>query len=97
VATCSNSAITGRTAIEFSNISTTANCYLAPANESSPCAAASPAPNSSTKAGEWIGPGQKWTFSFSGPGSPWGGKATIQSEWDAVCDAASSIGHTDLP
>jgi hypothetical protein len=97
VATCANAAITGRTAIEFYNISASANCYGAPAPASSPCAAASPAPNAGNKAGEWLGPNSKWTFSFTGPGSQWGGLPQIQAEWDWVCDAASSIGHTDLP
>lgn len=86
----------GRSAIEFSNIGT-ANAYIAVAPNSSPCSAASPVPNASTKAGEWIPPNSKWTFVYDKT-QDFGGRPQIQGQWDASCDGTgSSIGYTELP
>lgn len=94
VATCSTTTTCKRKAIEFDVISTS-NCYGAPAAPSSPCAAASPAPNSSTKAGKWIlGPGS-WTYRADKDINP--SDASICAEWDWVCDGSASMSHIDLP
>jgi hypothetical protein len=95
VATCSAPTACKRTAIQFDNIST-ANCYGAPAAQASPCAAASPAPNASTKAGKWLGPNSSWIFKYD-PNGNTQGQWQVCAEWDWVCDGSASMSHIDLP
>jgi hypothetical protein len=73
-----------------------ANCYIAPAVASSPCAAASPAPNAGTGAGIWLAPNSTWIFNTQGiyPGM----SNQAGAEWDIVCDAAGNkIYFMDMP
>lgn len=95
VATCSTSTVCKRTAIEFDNI-TSGNCYGAPAPQASPCSAASPAPNASTKAGKWLGPQSSWILHYD-PNTNTQMQWQVCAEWDWVCDATSSMSHVDAP
>lgn len=94
VATCSTTTTCRRKAIEF-DVITANNCYGVPAAASSPCAAASPAPNSSTKVGVWILGPSKWTYRADKDINP--SDASVCAEWDWVCDGSASMSHLDLP
>lgn len=94
VATCATSTTCQRKAIEFDNI-TGGVCYGAPASVSSPCGAASPAPNSSTFAGKPLQAGQSWTYRVDKDINP--ADNYICAEWDWVCTTAGTMAHEDLP
>lgn len=66
----------------------TDGCYVTVSNAlSSPCAAATPAPNASTKVGDFIPTGGGSPLIYNYPSQT--GATFISGEWDAVCTAAS--------
>ena len=80
----------------------TDGCYLMPANAASPCAAASPAPNASTKVGLWVPTGGTPPGSGSTVNAPSTSQGVVtfstDAEWDAVCSAGSmSVSRSTLP
>lgn len=79
----------------------TDGCYVGWAPQASPCAAASPAPNSSTDVGLFIPTGgSSWTCQDINYPSALGGQANmwLQTEMDAVCTAGSmKVSRVTLP
>lgn len=79
----------------------TDGCYASWAPESSPCAAASPAPNASTQVGLFIPTGgSSWACQDINYPSALGGLSArvLNAEMDAVCTAASmKVSRVTLP
>lgn len=75
----------------------TDGCYMMPSGVASPCAAASPAPNSSTGVGYFLpsgGTAYQHTI-INWPSA--GGGNILNSEWDAVCSTSSTVSVTKIP
>lgn len=97
VATC---AAGNRLYVDFQVKGGTANtdgCFMTMAAAASPCAAASPAPNSSTGVGYWLASGgsgyQHTTINYLEAG----GMPALNAELDVVCTGAETVGYTVIP